>query len=203
MEYIIRKETEADYYGAELVAQRAFWNKHYPGCNEHLLVHNLRMHPSYVPELTRLAEYEGRIVGAIYYARAYVDDGAAKHEVLTFGPLCVDPDFQGRGIGGRLLEDTLALAREMGFKAAIIFGEPDYYPLHGFSTCDKFDITTPDGKNFSAFMGIELISGALDKIKGRFFEPDVYDEGPPNREAEEYDRKFPYMEKKVLPGQWK
>lgn len=40
-------------------------------------------------------------------------------------------------------------------------GEPDYYPLHGFHTCDKFGITTMDGKNFDGFMGIyQKLSGA-------------------------------------------
>ncbi len=40
-------------------------------------------------------------------------------------------------------------------------GEPDYYPLHGFQTCDKFGITTMDGKNFDGFMGIyQKLSGA-------------------------------------------
>ena len=43
----------------------------------------------------------------------------------------------------------------------MIFGEPGYYPEFGFQTCDHYGITTAEGKNFDAFMGIELSSEAL------------------------------------------
>jgi len=202
MEIIIRPERSEDHYAAELVAKRAFWNLHYPGCDEHYLVHLLRSDKDYIPELSRVAECDGRVVGAIYYSRSAVrsEDGS-DIEVLTFGPLCVDPDYQNRGIGGRLLRDTMELARGMGHKAIIIFGEPGYYPRFGFVTCDRFGITTHDGANFDAFMGIELVPGALDGVTGCFYESEVYSSLPPEA-VEDYDKSFPYMEKLVLPGQW-
>ena len=200
MDYIIRKEAPADYYDAELMTKKAFWNLHRPGCDEHLLVHKLRRDGSYVSELTRVAEKYGKIIGAIYYARARIEsaDGQSQ-EVLTFGPLCVDPEYQRQGIGGHLLEETLADAGALGFDGVVIFGEPDYYPRHGFVTCDNFSITTPEGENFSAFMARELCEGGL--CGGKFYEPAVYYDLP-EKELEEFERGFPYMEKKVLPNQW-
>ena len=65
---IIRKETTNDYHGTELMTMRAFWNIHGPGCNEHLMVHKLRGADEYLPELSRVAELDGRIVGAIFYS---------------------------------------------------------------------------------------------------------------------------------------
>ena len=62
---IIRKETNHDYHETEHMVMRAFWNIHGPGCDEHLLVHKLREAPEYLPELSRVAELDGRIVGAI------------------------------------------------------------------------------------------------------------------------------------------
>lgn len=38
----------------------------------------------------------------------------------------------------------------------LIFGEPDYYPKHGFVPCEKFGITTADGDVFDAFMAYPL-----------------------------------------------
>ena len=65
MNIIIRKETKEDYYNTEHMVLRAFWNLHGPGCNEHLLVHKLREAKEYLPELSRVAEVDGRIVGAL------------------------------------------------------------------------------------------------------------------------------------------
>ncbi len=197
----IRKETPSDWFDAEYVTKKAFWNLHVPGCDEHYLVHKLRDDKAYIPELTRIAAVDGRVVGAIYYSRAFVRSDEKSTEVLTFGPLCVDPEFQKQGIGGELLEHTMQLAKEMGFKGIVIYGEPDYYPRHGFVTCDKFGITTPDGKNFSAFMAKELVEGGFSEISGKFYESETFENLPPD-EVEEYDKKFPYMEKRVLPGQW-
>ncbi|WP_167958246.1 GNAT family N-acetyltransferase [Anaerosporobacter faecicola] len=201
MNVIIRKETEADQYASELVAKRAFWNKHHPGCSEHYLVHKLRLDQTYIPELTRVAEVDGKVVGLIMYAISSLVRGEEKIEVLTFGPLCVDPDYQAKGIGGRLLESSLEDARKMGYRGVVIFGEPDYYPLHGFKTCDYWKIATLDGKNFDSFLGYELIPGGLAYPGAKFQEAAVYSELPAE-EVEEYDKKFPYMEKLRLPGQW-
>ena len=198
---IIRKERESDWFESEYVTKKAFWNLHVPGCNEHYLVHLLRTSPDYVPELTRVAEIDGKVVGLIMYAKSRVIDGETSHEVLTFGPLCVDPAFQKQGIGGRLLEATMTLAREYGHRAIIIYGEPEYYPRFGFKTCDHFGITTHDDKNFDAFMAFELVPGALDGIKGKFYEAQVYEDCNSDL-ADEYDKKFPYMKKEKLPGQW-
>lgn len=201
MSIVIREERFEDYYDTECMAQKAFWNLHCPGCNEHLLVHKLRTNAAYIPEISRVAEKDGKIIGTIMYSKAKVVDGNVEHEVLVFGPLCVEPCFQNTGIGGLLLETTMQLAREAGYKAIIIFGEPGYYPKHGFVTCDHFGITTSKGENFDAFMGIELIPGGLNGVHGKFYEADVF-ENLTEMEVDEFNKNFPYMEKLRLPGQW-
>lgn len=198
---IIRKENERDYFEVEYMTKKAFWNKYVPGCTEHYLVHILRQSEDYLPELSRIAEINEEIVGAIMYSKAYVIDGVNKIEVLTFGPLCVEPSYQNKGIGGALLEETMELARKAGYKAIVIFGEPGYYPKHGFKTCDNFGITTKDSKNFDAFMGIELVKDGLKEVKGKFYESEAFESLLPEK-VEEFDKKFPYMEKLKLPGQW-
>ena len=138
-------ENKEDYKKTEYMVMRSFWNIHGPGCNEHLLVHKLREARCFLPELSRVAECDGKIVGVIMYSVAKVVDGDNVHEVLTFGPLCVEPTLFNCGIGSMLLEATLPLARAAGYAGVVIFGEPEYYPKHGFVTCDKFGITTGDG----------------------------------------------------------
>lgn len=87
----IRKERKEDYKKTEYMTLRAFWNMHGPGCNEHLLVHILRDAKCYVEDISRVAELDGEIVGTIMYSKAKVIDADQVHEVLTFGPLCVEP----------------------------------------------------------------------------------------------------------------
>lgn len=197
----IRPETKEDYFNAEWMTKKAFWNLHHPGCDEHYLVHLIRNSEDYIEELSRVAEVDGKIVGGIYYSKAYVLDEDKKVEVLNFGPLCVDPEYQNMGIGGKLLEETMKIGREKGYKGIIIFGEPGYYPKHGFKTCDHFGITTKEGKNFNAFMGYEIVPNAFSNVKGKYYESVVFDQLYPDK-VEEYDKKFPYMEKLKLPGQW-
>jgi predicted N-acetyltransferase YhbS len=197
----IRMETEDDWYNVELMTQHAFWNKHHLGCDEHYLVHKLRKNKDYLPELSRIAVKDGKVIGCIMYSKAKIVDGVDTHEIITFGPLCVEPKWQGSGVGELLLRETMKLATNKGYKGIVIFGEPDYYPRIGFKTCDNFNITTADGKNFDAFMGIELAEDSMKGIKGKFYESEVF-ENLPKVEVEEYNKKFPKLQKLRFPGQW-
>jgi predicted N-acetyltransferase YhbS len=197
----IRIETKDDWYKVELMTQHSFWNKHHLGCDEHYLVHKLRQDKDYLPELSRIAVKDGEVIGYIMYSKARVVDGADTHEIITFGPLCVEPKWQGCGVGELLLRETMKLAADKGYKGIVIFGEPDYYPRIGFKTCDNFNITTADGKNFNAFMGIELAEDSMKGIRGKFYESEVF-VNLPKEEVEEYNKKFPKLQKLRFPGQW-
>lgn len=197
----IRMETKSDWYNVELMTQHAFWNKHHLGCDEHYLVHKLRQDKDYLLELSRIAVKGGQVIGCIMYSKSSIVDGDDKHEIITFGPLCVEPEFQGCGVGELLLSETMKLAVNKGYKGIVIFGEPDYYPRIGFKTCDNFNITTADGKNFDAFMGIELSEGSLKGIQGKFYASEVFDNLPKD-EVEEYNKNFPKLKKLRFLGQW-
>ena len=200
-EIVIREETSGDFYEVESMTKRAFWNKYKPGCNEHYLVHKMRDDLWYLPELSRVALKDGEIIGAIFYCKGEVVQDGVINEVLSFGPLCVDPKWQGMGVGAFLLEETIKLAKHTGYKGIIILGEVDYYPRFGSVPCNKFGITTSDGKNFPAFMCLELSTNSMENINGKFYYADVFN-NLPDSEVEEFDKQFPYMEKLKLPGQW-
>ena len=197
---IFRKETSKDYYSTELMTMRAFWNVYGPGCNEHFLVHILRESKDYLPELSLVAEADGEIVGTIMYSKAKVVDGDREHEVVAFGPLCVDPLYTNSGVGKRLLEESVSLAREAGYSGIIIFGEPEYYPKFGFETCDKYGITTADGRNFDAFMCLPL-SESFKEIHGKFYESADFEKCEDEAAVVEFSKQFPYMEPLKFPCQ--
>lgn len=195
MDIILRLEKEDDWREVEVLTREAFWRKERIekigiGCDEHYLVHTLRTAPEFVPELDFVAEVNGRLVGNVIYSKAYVllPDGS-RHNVLNFGPLSVLPKFQKQGVGSALMRHSLKVAARLGYGAVIFFGHPSYYPRFGFKEAKEFNITTSNGKNYPAFMAMELIYGDLEGVSGTFHESPLYDVN--SHKAKEYDAFFP------------
>jgi Predicted acetyltransferase len=199
---VIREEKSQDFHASEVVVRRAFFNRQNPGCNEHYLVHVLRGSPDYLAQLSRLAVKDGRIVGAIYFSKAFLKASQGVVPVLTFGPLAVDPVFQGQGIARTLFEETRDLAREAGYPAIIIYGEPEYYPRLGFRRAKEFGITDPQGEVYDPLMVYELHPDALKGIQGKFFESPVFEKANDQKALAEFDNLFPSCPKLKVPSQW-
>ncbi|NCA66722.1 MAG: N-acetyltransferase [Clostridia bacterium] len=197
MDILIRREEKNDFREVEELTREAFWNIHFPGCSEHLLIHTLRDREEFIKELDFVATLDNKIVGNIVYARAkVVDDSGGEHNVITFGPVSVLPEYQNRGIGGKLIEHTKAIARSMGFNAIIITGDPEYYKRVGFVAAEVYDIRNSDGM-FAAYLQLcELYDGAMKGISGRFYEGEAY--SVDENQCEEFDKTFPYKEKAVI-----
>lgn len=58
MEVIIRKTDTSDYYHTENLTREAFWNIYKSGCDEHLVLHQIRESNCYIEELDLIAIYE-------------------------------------------------------------------------------------------------------------------------------------------------
>ncbi len=193
MSIVSRRERPEDYRAVENLTREAFWGFTSPTCDEHYLVHLLRSVPAFVPELDFVAEMDGRLVGNVMYSRArVVDDNGNETEVLTFGPLSVLPAYWHCGVGSALMRHSIREAKQMGYRAIVFYGHPDYYPRFGFRNAKAFGITTPNGKNFDALMAMSLHDGALDGVSGAFHEDPVF--AVKSEDAEAFDRTFPQKE---------
>ena len=97
---VIRLKTPRDYRAVESLTREAFWNQNVPGCDEHYLVHTMRSHADFIPELAFVLEKDGEIVGNIMYTKGRLVDGQ-RHErpCLTFGPISVAPAHQRKSYG--------------------------------------------------------------------------------------------------------
>jgi len=51
------------------------------------------------------------------------------HDILTFGPLGVSPDWCGCDVGEMLLYETMKLAADAGYRDIIILSVPEYFPM--------------------------------------------------------------------------
>ncbi len=202
MNLLIKQTNPNGFAITENITREAFWNVYKPGCSEHLVLHNLRKSKSYIKELDLVAFCNDQIVGHIISTKAKIVDSLNKeYEVLCVGPLSVLPDFQKKGIGGKLMKESIKLAKRLGFRGMILFGNPDYYHRFGFRNAKEFEITTKDYQNFEPFMALELFENALTQVKGRFIEDESFNVN--EDELNEFEKQFPYKEKLVTDTQLK
>lgn len=189
---ILRLETENDYFETENLTREAFWNVYRPGCNEHLVLHELRMKESFIPELTYVAE-EDLIVGHIVYSKLFYGKGREmSNTVIGFGPVSVHPAYQNKGIGSKLIHYTMKKAKDLGYKAIIITGNPEYYHAFGFRSASQYGIFLPGtSKDEEAefFMSYEIEKGYLEKHKGIYDFDSCFVVG--DEELKEFEKKFP------------
>ena len=196
----IRNERPEDYAAVEELTRRAFYNVYVPGCTEHYLVHIMRGHRDFLPELDFVAELDGRLNGNIMYTRSWLTDGDGnRREILTFGPVSILPECQRKGYGKQLMEHSFARAREMGYGAVVIFGSPANYVSRGFVSCKKYRVSLEGGRYPAAMLVKELIPGTLAGNTWTYTDSPVMHFS--EEEARRFDETLPPMEKRRTPSQ--
>lgn len=172
---IIRNETEKDYTIVEDITRNAFWNIHVPGCDEHYLVHIMRKHEDFVPELDLVAELDGKVIGNVMYTKSKLIDEMGKEKaILTFGPISILPEYQRRGIGKKLLDFSFEKAVELGFDAIVIFGNPGNYVSCGFKSCKKYNVCLENDIFPTAMLVKELKPNIFDTKRWYYKDSAVY-----------------------------
>jgi|GEM_PF-1125412 Predicted acetyltransferase len=182
----LRPEREENRCEVEELTRRTFWRVERRerlggiGCDEHYLCRTLRYIPEFIPELNLVAEYkidgECAIVSNVMFTVGLLKNRTGeKHAVLIFGPLSVLPEFRFMGVGGVLMRRAIVIARSAGWEAIFVYGHPTYYPKLGFREAAEFGVTTHDGKNYPAFMAMELKPGFLREVGGAFYYTPVFD----------------------------
>ncbi len=200
---VIRLERPDEHRQVETLVREAFWNVYRPGCLEHFVLHCLRDEADFVPELDFVMEVDGRLIGQNVFVKTCLHaDNGSQVPIMTMGPICIAPPFQGKGYGKILLDHSLARAAALGCGALCFEGNIAFYGKSGFSFARNFGLRyhgLPPGADDSFFLCKELIPGYLDGVTGEYATPKAYlvDEAAAN----EFDKSFPPKEKLKLPGQ--
>lgn len=196
----IRNETQADYKQVEDMTRKAFWNLYVPGCMEHYLVHIMRDHQDFLPELDLVMELDQQIIGNMMYTKAkLIDEDGNEKSILTFGPISILPEYQRKGYGKKLMEYSFEKASALGYDAIVIFGNPANYVSRGFKSCKKYNVCLEDGTFPASMLVKELRPGALDGRKWVYHQSPVFDID--EKEAQRYDEGLEQLEKKYQPSQ--
>lgn len=97
------------------------------------LVASLLEDESARPALSLLARYEGKAVGHILFTRATFKGEMDSPLMHILAPLAVIPEYQGMGVGGRLIRTGIEHLRLMGCQTVFVLGHATYYPRHGLN----------------------------------------------------------------------
>jgi predicted N-acetyltransferase YhbS len=191
----IRLETKDDYRQVEELTRDAFWNLYAPGCDEHYLCHTLRGHKDFISELDYVAELNGTIIASIMYTESFLlSEDQEKVRTVSFGPLCVHPDYQRKGVGTALIEKTKSIVKSMNIPAIIIYGDPHNYCKHGFRNGIDYHVSTMDGEHPLGLLVLELQNGFFGNKKWKVKQSDAFCFD--HEKAVEFDKQFVEKEKK-------
>ncbi|MEG0012919.1 MAG: N-acetyltransferase [Cellulosilyticaceae bacterium] len=166
MEISIRQEEVKDYQEVEQVVEKAFLEAEMSDYREHELVRRLRVSAEFIPELSLVALAEEKLVGHILLTKIEIRDEDQGIPSLALAPVAILPEYQGQGIGKILIELAVQKAKDLGYSSIIVLGHEKYYPKFGFVPTSKWGIKPPFEVPEEVFMGLELVEGALQGVKG-------------------------------------
>lgn len=105
---------------------------------------------------------DGRLAGTVRLWHV----SAGGRSALMLGPLAVDDDCRGLGVGAALLQRALAIAKARGHGAVILLGDAPYYARFGFTAAKTGELSLPGAFERERLLGLELVEGALDGTWG-------------------------------------
>lgn len=164
---VIRQATQFEAPTITQLVQTAFQTAQVSDDKEQTFVLHLRDSDVYLPELELVAEKDGQLIGHIMLTKQLIQTKSGKwQEHILVAPLCVELEHRNQGIGEKLLKVGLEKAKLMGYTAAFLVGNPDYYCRFGFRQTTKFGIHNTNGIPDQFVLGIELVPNALSCQEG-------------------------------------
>ncbi len=174
---IVRRELAADVDAATAVEWRAFHQPARDGGGppaEVNLLDALREDEGWIPELSLVAEIEGRIVGHAVCTRGRVGDD---HPVVALGPIGVEPDVQRSGVGHALMHAMIGAADALGEPLIALLGSTDYYSKFGFVAATSIGVEPPEPL-WGDFFQVRTLAAYDEAIRGTFHYATPFDDLP-------------------------
>lgn len=154
----VRAEVADDFNAIDVVNLSAF-----EGEAEAQLVTALRESPAFIPDLSLVAELNGRIVGHVVLSKVTLKSDSGSTEILALGPMSVVPSQSHRGIGSELIDAAVARAKPLCYGAIVVAGHPEYYQRFGFKPASQWGVSCNLNMPADALTAMELVDGTLAK----------------------------------------
>lgn len=159
---LLKTITKSDYQEVDRVIREAFSKSDYGYGGEAELVEKIRLEKHYDVTLEIIAIEDDQIVGHGLLSQVTV----SSKQGLALAPLCVHPEHQGHTIGGQLLIELEARARQLDYPFISILGSPSYYSRFGYLPASQFNISPPFDVPEEAFMIKALTPNGLNGLSG-------------------------------------
>jgi putative acetyltransferase len=143
---VIRQETGSDVAAIAEITKAAFESHPYSNNTEQFIVNALRATGALSVSL--VAESEGKAVGHIAFSPVTFTDGSENWYGL--GPVSVQPGYQKRGIGTKLVNEGLHRLKDLGAEGCVVVGDPNFYERFGFKSPNELSHEGVPKENFLA-----------------------------------------------------
>lgn len=173
---IIRPETPKDYKDIISLILRSFkeGTSYSDGTDIVALIEEIRGSKYYIPELSFVAELDGKIVGHFLFSHfplsktpegEYMDS----NDIVMLAPVSVHADYFHKHVGVTMLTLGIRKVKEYGFKGITVEGDFHFYNRVGFKTSSEYRIYPTSGYPMEeprCMMCQETYEGSLDGIQG-------------------------------------
>ncbi len=153
---LIHHETQDNIDAIDLLNREAFGSE-----DEPKLIKQLRERNELLISL--VAMYDDNLEGYVCASRVFVE--GKDYSIAGIGPLAVSESHRKQGIGAMLMNEVIEQLRADGCIAAVLLGDPKYYPRFGFHPASQFKLDNEYNAG-DAFMAMELQPGSLRKLSG-------------------------------------
>ncbi len=131
--------------------------------------------------LSLVAVVANEVVGHVLFSPLTVEPPPGNSRWAALGSIGVLPDYQGQGIGSRLIREGLAGCRQVGCDGVVPLGEPEYYSRFGFVRASEPGLTSEYGAG-PELQAIELSPSALgasNEARMVYYAPEFREVDPP------------------------
>jgi len=126
----IRPENKTDHDAISETTIAAFEDHPFSQQTEHLIIDELRKTDALTVSL--VAVINGQVTGHIAVSPVSISDGTS--DWYGLGPLSVLPEFQGRGIGSKLIKAGLSrIMNGIGGRGCVLVGPSNFFAMFGFA----------------------------------------------------------------------
>ena len=168
---IIRPEIKAEYEVVNQLIYKAFSENYGTATGSFMMEHFIeeRKKKTFIPELSLVALAENKtVVGEVALHETDIVTGSDRNTQLTLSQTAVLPKYRMHGIMRELVNYALNKARELGYGAVFLGGNPAVYGRFGFEPSCNYGIYPENRKKWGdeGFMVCILTPGALDGVTG-------------------------------------